>query len=137
MARPTDNTLFHRAVRLGTMDRLALADCYSQDSPHWQEARNEADDIHELEGRDIDCLTEPEQEIAIKAFLYAELWVEGLANSNPAEAVEAENRRHLRLFREVRHSRWGKTEIELMRESRGSVSVQALYEKSQSPSVSA
>lgn len=130
MARPSDNTLFHRALRLGTMDRLALADCYTQASPHWQEARNEAHDINELEGRHIDSLTTDEQEIAIKAFLYAELWVEGLANSNPAEAVEVENRRHLRLFREVRHSRWGKTEIELMREKKGSVSVQALHEKS-------
>ena len=129
MPRLSDNTLFQRAVVLAIQDRNALADAYPKGSPHGLEAREEARRIQALKGKHIDALTDADQPDAFAAFVNAELWVSGLIGTNQGKAVEDDSRRQLRLFREVRLRRWGKTQLEVMMETARSVDVRTLAEK--------
>jgi hypothetical protein len=128
MPKLSDNTLFQRAIVLAVQDRISLSDAYPENSEHWRSAREEALQIRALKGRHIDELGEDEQNAGFLAFVHAEQWVESLAESNPGPKVEEENRRALRLFREVRLRRWGKTQLEAMMENAVSVDVRKLME---------
>jgi hypothetical protein len=130
MPKLSDNTLFQRAIPLAVQDRISLSDAYPENSDHWVSAREETRQIRALKGRHIDELGEDEQHAGFMALVHAEQWVESLADANPGPKVEEESRRALRLFREVRLRRWGKTQLEAMMENAVSVDVRTLMENS-------
>lgn len=128
MPKLSDNTLFQRAISLAVMDRMSLSDAYPENSEHWLAGREEARRIRALKCRHIDTLSAEDQHVGFLAFVHAEQWVESLAEANPGPRVEAENRRALRLFREVRLRRWGQTRLESMMENSVAVDVRTLLE---------
>ncbi|WP_126223341.1 hypothetical protein [Burkholderia ambifaria] len=119
MPKLSHDTLFSRALPLAIADRLALADAYPRESEHWKAARAEAEAMRKLEGRKLAQLDAAEQKVAFAVFICAEQWEEGLAASMATSdrKVAADSSRNVRLFREARLTRWGRSEFEVMVEN--------------------
>jgi len=128
MPKLSDDTLFARALPIAIADRDALADCYPRNSEQWKEARGEADSMRKLVGRKLAQLTGDEQHLAFAVFFHAEQWEETLADSvrTSNRKVSTDSLRNVRLFREVRHRRWGKSRQEVAFETAESVSLDDL-----------
>ncbi len=124
--RLSDDTLLQKAIRPAIEDRESFADAVSRDSPEGRDALALAERIRGLEGKSIRALNSVENNVARLAFIYAEQWQAGFADSKPGRKYEAHARRYQRLFHEVRVRRWGRTKLEALMASAKSVPVDQL-----------
>lgn len=112
MPKLSDDTLLARSLEPAMLDRESFAEAVTRSSPEGVEALALADRIKALRGKKLDQLSPDEERDARAAFLFAQQWEEGFADSKPGKKWETKALLNARLFREVRLRRWGKTQLE-------------------------
>ncbi|KVP39671.1 hypothetical protein [Burkholderia ubonensis] len=112
MPRYSDDTLLRRATEAALLDRESLLDAYAGEGPTADNIRTEIAGLKALKGKKLAKMSPEEYHAAFLAFVYAEQWEQSLADSSPGKETEADCRKNVTLFREVRLRRWGKTRYE-------------------------
>ena len=112
MPKLTADRLLQRAMPLAAQHRVSLADAYGNTGPEAAEALAHRDRILALRGKHLRKLTPHEQTTAMRAFVFAEQWVQSLADSSPGLVVERLARANLDHIRALRRHLWGRTQFE-------------------------
>lgn len=112
MPKLTDDTLLQRAIVAAIEDRKSLAAAYHNEGEHAADAMSTAAAIRALKGVKLAAMTPEQLQVVAQAFVFAEQWEQSLADSNEGSRFATESLRNVRLYREVRMRRWGRTQLE-------------------------
>ena len=130
MPKRSDDATLARSVSPAILDRESYADAYSRKGPESAEALALRDEFQALRGKRLKAMSPSEQNTARLMLLYAEQWEVSLAESNPGKATEAECRRNVAHFREMRHRLWGRSALEASIAEATPVDLSTLHELS-------
>jgi hypothetical protein len=113
MPRLSGTTLLARAIPEAIEDRIAMVDAYGGKGPEAAEARQAIDAVNALKGKRFEHLTEPERRTAFSTFVWAEQYLESLADANHNRgSVAREAARTALMLRTFRHTHMGRSRFE-------------------------
>ncbi|MGF6604442.1 hypothetical protein P3T23_009197 [Paraburkholderia sp. GAS448] len=130
MPRLSADALFRLAINPAVQDRLALVEAYGGKGDIADEAAADALRIKALGKKRVLKLSPEELETARLAFVFAEQWEQGLADSYPSSPEKRKYEFSAQRFREFRVQMWGKTKLEAMTEGATSVDIVKFLDES-------
>lgn len=127
MPRITADSILQKAIEPATLDRISLADAYSNTGEHAEKALEEAKSIRSLKGKKLEKMSEAELKTAFQTLVWAEQWERSLAQADGGSVYGKKALADANVFSTLRLAIMGKSAFETAIENAKAVDVRSLF----------